>query len=114
MAIRPPRQSRPRKRPARQRDLLITSIASASIALFGLRFLAALFGVEPWTSAWQVLALPTGVVVEPLSRIPYLDHTIIARLTVADTVAFIVVATLALLALASLSLRQARPSGDRW
>lgn len=85
----------------------MTGIASALITVFGLRFLAALFGVEPWTSAWRVIALPTGVVVEPLSRIPYFDSTIVSRLTVADTIAFVLVATLALLALASLSLRRA-------
>lgn len=84
----------------------MTSIASALITLFGLRFLSALFGVEPWTSAWQVVDMPTGLVVDPLSQLPYLDSTIVSRLTVADAVAFIVVATLALMSLASLSLRR--------
>lgn len=107
MAIRPPRQARPRRRPDRQRDLLVTVVASTLITVFGLRFLAALLGVEPWTSAWRVIRLPTGVVVEPLSRIPYFDSIIVNRLTVADTVAFVLVATVALLALASLSLRRA-------
>lgn len=107
MAIRPPRQARPRRRPARQRDLLITVVASALIVAFGLRFLAALAGVQPWTSAWRVIAMPTDIVVDPLSRVPYLDSTIVSRLSVADTLAFLLVATLALLALASLSLRRA-------
>lgn len=106
MAIRPPRPPRPRRRPDRQRDLLVTGLASTLIVVFGLRFLSALAGVEPWTSAWRALDGPTGLVVEPLSRLPYFDTTLANRLTVADTVAFVVLATVSLLTLASLSLRR--------
>lgn len=107
MAIRPPRQARPRRRPARQRDLIITIIASTLITTFGLRFLAALIGVAAWTSAWRVVDMPTRLIVQSLAQIPYFDSEIVGRLTVADTAAVILVGALTLLALASLSLRRA-------
>lgn len=85
----------------------MTVIASACITLFGLRFLSALVGVKPWTTAWRVIDMPTGLIINPLSHIPVFDNTIISRLTVADVVAFVVVAGIALVSLASLSLRRA-------
>ncbi|HRA31794.1 MAG TPA: hypothetical protein PL172_07730 [Thermomicrobiales bacterium] len=106
MAIRPPRQARPRSRPARRRDLLVTSVASAAIMLFGLRVISALFGVQPWTTAWRVVATPTNLLITPLGRVPHMDTAVISRLTTADIIAFVLVAVVALLAMASVSLRR--------
>lgn len=108
MSIRPPRQARPRVRPTNQRDLVITFVASALIVVFGLRVLAAFFGVAPWTAPWSVIALPTDIIVRPVARIPFLDGTVINRLTIAEILAFMIVAGGALFALASLSLRRSR------
>ena len=108
MSIRPPRQARPRRRATNQRDLAITFVASALIVLFGLRVVAALLGIAPWTAVWQVIAMPSDIIVSPVSRVPFLDSAVVSRLTVAEILAFAVVAGGALFALASLSLRRSR------
>ena len=87
---------------------MITFVASALIVLFGLRLLAALLGVAPWTAPWSVIAIPTDIIVLPLARIPFLDSTLVNRLTVAEILAFMIVAGGSLFALASLSLRRSR------
>jgi hypothetical protein len=106
MAIRPPRPPRRRARPGNARDILLSVLASTAILLFALRALMHIADVRPWVTGWEIVNLPTGLVVGPLERAEVLQHHIINQLTVADIVALVVVTVAAMVVLASLAIRR--------
>ncbi len=65
-----------------------------------------LVGVEPWSAAWELIDLPTALVVDLFQRIDLLAQPLANRLTAADVLAFILVAFAGLTYLASISLRR--------
>ncbi len=106
MAIRPPRQAR-RHQPRYQiRDALASSLVMAIMLAFGLRALMAFLGVEPWTAAWEIVALPTDPVISLVTRAEPLARVVTNRLTAGEFLAFVIVVFAGLTYLASLALKR--------
>jgi hypothetical protein len=74
--------------------------------MFVLRALMRIAGVRPWVTGWEIVSIPTRLVVEPLERVALLQHHVVNQLTVADVVALIVVVVAAMILLASLAIRR--------
>lgn len=106
MAVRPPRQRRPRRPPGRLRDLVVTGIAALVLVLFGLRLALAALSIATWTLGWRVVDLATRPLVAPLGAFDVLDRTPVGRLTLADLLTALICAVLALLSLAALAVRR--------
>lgn len=106
MVIRPPRKTRNRHSRRHVRDVIAAVIVSALIVAFGLRLLMALLGVEPWSVAWEVVILPTDLLVDVLHNVDLLEQPLANRLTPAEVLAFVLVAFAGLTTLASIGLRR--------
>jgi hypothetical protein len=103
MTIRPPRAARRRHRSRFARDLVIITGVSATVVLFGLRCLMAIFGIDTWTVAWTAVDLPTGLFIGPLEQIDFLKRNAISNLTFATLLSTIAAGVVALVALGTLA-----------
>jgi hypothetical protein len=106
MAIRPPRAARPPRRTRLVRDIVIVTIVSAVVLLFGLRLLLELIGIETWTATWRVVDLPTGLLVDPLERIGSLAETPVSDVSFASLIVAGVSFLAALIVLGTLANRR--------
>lgn len=106
MALRPPE---PRKQPRARRtgysDLVRASVASAIVALLGLRVLLAAIDIATWTITWQIIAIVTAPVIW-IAHIPAGFRTqLIGHLTAGEIVAAFVGWLIAAYLLATLTVR---------
>jgi hypothetical protein len=84
----------------------VSAVASSAIVLFVLRAALRIVGVRPWVTGWEIVNLPTGLVVGPMERVHVLQQNIVNQLTVADAIALVVVVVAAMLILASVAVRR--------
>jgi hypothetical protein len=106
MAIRPPRAARRPRRTRLVRDLIVIGIVSTTMLLFGLRCFLAMFSIETWTATWNLVDLPTSLLISPLERVDAFAQTPIGDLTVATIVVTAIVFVAALVALGTLANRR--------
>jgi hypothetical protein len=83
MAIRPPRAARRPRRTRLASDLTVIAIVATVVLLFALRCVMAILGIETWTAAWELVDLPTGLLVTPLESVDAFAQTPVNDLTVA-------------------------------
>lgn len=106
MAIRPPRRIRQQRDAIRLRQYARVAAISLVVVVVGLRVLMAAVDVAPWTIAWRIVDLPTGLLVELPQRLEPLRRTPLGRLTVADLLLALVVGFGAMTLLSATALRR--------
>lgn len=85
---------------------MTSAVVLAVMLSFALRALMAFLGIEPWTAAWEIVAIPTEPVISLITRAELLARVVTNRLRVGEILASIVVAFLGFTYLASLALRR--------
>ncbi len=106
MAIRPPRTTRRPRRTRLASDLTVIVVVVTVVLLFVLRLLMAAIGIETWTAAWNLVDLPTGLLVSPLENVDPFAQTPVGDLTIASIVISLAVFVGALVVLGTLANRR--------